>query len=95
MTDSRHIDDLHAHLKLTVDTIRAISLFSPDLLTEFKEECSTNSLQINESKTKIVRFNLPNYILFAQLASLRLYRQLQSWELVLAPIAHLVLMFKG
>ena len=38
-------------------TTKAMSQFSPDILTEFKEECSANTLQINESKTKILKFN--------------------------------------
>jgi len=55
----KYVNDLSVLLKFTVYTTQAVPQFSPDILTKFKEECSTNSLQINERKTKILRINPP------------------------------------
>ena len=58
-TDNRlkHVDNLSALFEFTVYTTQAMPQFRPALLTKFKGECSANSLQTNESKTKIVTFN--------------------------------------
>ena len=53
----KYVDDPPELLKFTVDTTQAMPQFSHDLLIEFKEECSADSLKINERKTKIVRLN--------------------------------------
>ncbi|KAK2712476.1 hypothetical protein QYM36_011237 [Artemia franciscana] len=69
----KYVDNLSALLKFIVYTTKAMPQFSPDLLAEFKEECSTNSLQINKSSTKIwsaeMRFCLPSSLVSACIVS--------------------------
>ena len=51
------VDDLSNLLKYLVDKLQVVPQFSSDLKSTFVSQCDTYGLQINESKTKEMRFN--------------------------------------
>ena len=53
----KFVDDLSALLKYHVKDSQAVAQFDPNFFDQFKSQCTANSLQINENKSKVLRFN--------------------------------------
>ena len=53
----KYVDDLSVLLKHLIGSSEAVPRFSAAIMSNFKDQCTINSLQINEGKTKIVCSN--------------------------------------
>ncbi|XP_065584632.1 uncharacterized protein LOC136043664 [Artemia franciscana] len=53
----KYVDDLSVLLKYIVEKSEVVPQFCNEIINNFKDECTANSRQINEGKTKILRFN--------------------------------------
>lgn len=53
----KFVDDLSTLLKYLIEKSQTVPQFSESFIDNFRDQCSENSLQINETKTKILRFN--------------------------------------
>ena len=53
----KFVDDLSSLLKYIVENAVAKQQFEPTLFSDFVNQCKSNSLQLNEQKSKVLRFN--------------------------------------
>jgi hypothetical protein len=54
----KFVDDLSSLLKYIVENAVAKKQFEPTLFSDFVNQCKSNSLQLNEQKSKVLHFNL-------------------------------------
>ena len=54
---SKFVDDLSALLKYIVENAVTKQQSDPTFFTDFINQCKSNSLQVNEQKSKVLRFN--------------------------------------
>ena len=53
----KFVDDLSALLKYIVENAVTKQQYDPTFFTDFINQCKSNSLQVNEQKSKVLRFN--------------------------------------
>ena len=53
----KYVDDLSALLKYIVENAVTKQQYDPTFFTDFINQCKSNSLQVNEQKSKVLRFN--------------------------------------